>query len=179
MDDVTQVLLKVLRTHFEDSGELEAAWREAPRITVMHLSRPGWPAEFLDKDHKALIQMELQKLAKRLLCMSDMKSLLEFAQCAVGLVLRHVPWQGDSELERERLKSYIRVEQFEGHDDQTAVTRAAARLWNYKKKQYAGKSYIPANPNNPLLEILSLPKSVGAQLPKQDIRALILKSPLA
>src|SRR3989338_595309 len=158
MDDATQGLLKVLRAHFEDSHELAVAWDEAPRVALMHLSRPGWPAEFLDKDRKAPIQMELQKLANRLLHKNDMSSLLEFAQSAVRLVLKQIPWKGDSEFERERLESFIRAEQFHGHDEQTAVARGAVRFFNYKKERRVGKFYVPADPSNRLLEILSLPK---------------------
>ncbi|MEI6791550.1 MAG: hypothetical protein WCK42_10255, partial [Myxococcaceae bacterium] len=179
MDDTTQVLLKVLKSHFEQSEELGKAWEDASRLTLMHLSRPGWPAEYLDKASKALIQIELQKLSKELFYANDMKSLLKFAQKAIGLVLKHAPQKSGTWVETERLKSFIRVELLEGQDDQNAARRGAARFLNNKKSQHVGKSYIAADPNNRLLELLSLPKSVGAELPKQDIRGLILKNSLA
>lgn len=179
MDDTTQVLLNVLKSHFESSKELSEAWKTAPTLTLMHLSRPGWPAEFLTRDHKALIGFELQKLAQELFYSSDMKSLLKFAQNAIGLVLRYGSKKSKTQVEKQRLAGLIKVEQLDGQTDQVAASRAAARYLNNKKREQIGKSYVQPDPNNRLLELLSLPKSMGAELPKQDIRALILKNSLA
>ena len=179
MDDATQVLLKVLKSHFEESVELSSAWKEAPRLALMHLSRPGWPAEFLGRDEKALINFELEKLSRELFYANDMKSLLKFAQNAIGLVLKYGPQKSKLQIEKQRLASLIKVEQLEGQLDHVAATRAAARYLNNKKREQAGKSYIQPDQNNRLLELLSLPKSIGAELPKQDIRGLILKNSLA
>lgn len=179
MDDTTAVLLKVLKSHFEQSKELSEAWKQAPSLTLMHLSRPGWPAEFLTKDHKALIGFELQKLAKELFYSNDMKSLLKFAQNAIGLVLNYASKKSKTHVEKQALASLIRVEQLEGQTDQASAARAAARYLNNKKKEQAGKSYVKPDPGNRLLELLSLSKSMGAELPKQDIRGLILKNSLA
>lgn len=179
MDDATQVLLKLLRTHFEQSAELGEAWKDAPRVVLLHLSRPGWPAEFLDKDRKGLIHIELQKIAKELFYANDMKSLLKFAQQAVGLVLQYSPRRSDEWLQKQQLKQFIQMEQLEGRRDKTAALRGAVRYLNGKKRETAGKFYVPADPDNRLLELLSLPKSLGAQLPKEDIRGLILKNSLA
>ncbi|MEI6805997.1 MAG: hypothetical protein WCK49_05765, partial [Myxococcaceae bacterium] len=176
MDDTTAVLLKVLRSHFENSKELDQAWKQAPSLALMHLSRPGWPAEFLSRDHKALIGFELEKIAKELFYSNDMKSLLRFAQNAVGLVLKHASKKSKTQVEKQALASLIKVEQLEGQTDQASAARAAARYLNNKRREQSGKSYVQPDPNNRLLELLSLSKSMGTELPKQDIRGLILKN---
>lgn len=179
MDDTTQVLLNLLKSHFEGSSELSEAWKKAPELTLMHLSRPGWPAEFLTREQKALVFIGLEKLSKELFYSNDMKSLLRFAQNAVALVLKYGPQKSKTHIEKNRLAGLIKSEQYDGQSDQVAVARAAARYINTKRREQAGKSYVPADPNNRLLEILSLPKSMGTELPKQDIRGLILKNSLA
>jgi hypothetical protein len=179
MDDTTQVLLNVLKSHFETSPELSGAWKKAPELTLMHLSRPGWPAEFLTREQKALVFIGLEKLSKELFYSNDMKSLLRFAQNAVALVLKYGPQKSKTRIEKNRLASFIKSEQLDGQPDRVAAARAAARYLNTKKREQAGKSYVPADPGNRLLEILSLPKSMATELPKQDIRGLILKNSLA
>ncbi|MES2504406.1 MAG: DciA family protein [Myxococcota bacterium] len=179
MDDTTTVLLKVLRSHFEASPSLDAAWQSAPSLALMHLSRPGWPAEFLKAEQKRQISTELTKLALQLKHSNHLKILLQFVQQSIALVLQFASTKSKTQLEKQRLMGFIRSEQMEGQTDEAAAARGAARFLQSKRREHRDKVFIDPNEQDRLLEILSLPKSMGAQLPKQDIRGLILKSPLA
>lgn len=179
MDDATRVLLKILRSHFEQSAELLQAWEGVPRLALMELARPGWPGEDLSKDQKAWLEFEFGKLAKSLFYANDIKSLQRFAQQAVALVLKTAPKKSKAQISKQRLYNLIKVEQLDGYEDSAVASRAAARYMNDQKRTQKNMSYIAAEPDNRLLDLLSLPKSTGAEIPKQDIRGLILKNPLA
>ncbi len=179
MDETTGALLKVLRAHFEKSKVLGDAWQGAPALTLMHLTRPGWPGENLKPLQKQALLKELIPIASQLAYANDMKSLLNFAQQAIAKVMIRLPNHSKTVLEQRHLAGLIQAERALGEDDQAAASRAAAKYFQTKRREHRGKTYIPADPNNRLAQILSLPKSIGAELPKQDIRGLIMKSPLA
>jgi hypothetical protein len=110
---------------------------------------------------------------------NDMKSLLHFAQQAIAKVMIRVPNHSKTVLEQRHLAGLIQMERSLGETDSMAAARAAAKYFQTKRREHAGKTYVAPDPDNRLAQILSLPKSIGAELPKQDIRGLILKSPLA
>lgn len=179
MDDATSSVLNLLKSHFEQSKTLSKAWEQAAHRTMTHLSRPGWPAESLRLEQKKLITQVLNSQAKELSYSNDMKSLLKFAQHAVALVIKQISSKSKTELEKQRLMGFIKAEQLGGQVGEVAATRAAARFLQSKRRDHRGKIFVEPDQDNRLLEILSLPKSIGAELPKQDIRGLILKSSLA
>lgn len=179
MDDATRVLLHVLKSHFEQSQTLAEAWQEAPRVAMTHISRPGWPGSELRLEQKKLIEQQLRKFSEPYVYSNELKSLLRFAQQAVALVVKLTQNKSETELQKQRLVGLIKSEQMEGQTGDVAAARAAARFMQIKRREQRGKTYVGPDKDNRLLEILSLPKSIGAELPKQDIRGIILKSSLA
>ena len=108
-----------------------------------------------------------------------MNNLLKFAQHAVALIIGRNSPRSPASFEKRRLMDFITAEQMAGHTGEVSAMRAAARLYQTKRNEQRGKFFVKPDQNNRLLELLSLPKSIGAELPKQDIRGLILKSSLA
>ena len=179
MDDASQSVLRVLRNHFERSRLLQEAWRCAPEVAIRHLCRSGWPGESLRETQKKQIIKELSPLASSLAYANDMKSLAQFAQKTVLHLLTQVSSKSRTEIETGRLVGFIKAEQHRGERGETAATRAAARFLQQKRRAHKQTTYIAPNQYGHLQELLSLPKSTGTELPKQDIRGLILKSSLS
>lgn len=179
MDDATRTVYKILKRHFEQSETLLEAWKEAARLAVTELSRAGWPGEELTRDQRAWVRFELERVAQDLSYASDAESLLKFSQLAMASMARLAPKKPTKQREKQRLIDYVKSESLKSGPSEVGAVRAATRYWKHQKQKEQETTYIPPQPENRLLDLLSLPKQAGARLPKQDLRGLILKSSLS
>jgi hypothetical protein len=184
IEESAQALVQLLTEHFASSRD-GLAYKKATLICMTHLCRPGWPGFYLSKVEKVEATKEIEGLSRSLYYAHDKNALVLFSKGAARAIVNRVPttryinldkkFKGQGNPHFKKLSAIVKAELLASQDNASAVLRAATRIFQEEKRHKRNSFYVENASNDLLSAVLSLPKTQRAELPKQDLRAHILR----
>lgn len=177
LDETSESLVQVLQEFFLTARHGDNSWKHVAHICLIHLCRPGWPGAGLSPVRRLELGQELTKLSRALFYSKDKASLIMFAKAAVQAVAKKLPSKPETK-PLARMTAIIHSELLSGRGSVEVATRAAARVFSDEQRQKRQTVDVNLAKNDPLRDVLAIPKSSTARLPKTDLRALMLRCDL-
>lgn len=174
----------MMLSHFFSHDEKEKSIEQVSHVVIDAVCRSGWPGSLLSPPIRASYQAHVTLYAKNLCYDRQESAIREFAHKSVSLLMQLIPPKRIESLEMGkedpkklsgRIKTLIEEEKLYSLSPEQLVARVAKRL--LQEKQFEKKNYVKVNlpDRDPLRQLLNLPSENAVPIPKQDIKAHLLR----
>lgn len=171
-EEVTHHLLSILH---KERGRRTVV--QVVELIYVDQTRAPWPGSYLSPAKKLVFRKWLEKNAQVLTFMKEDSALTEFASRAASRLLRELSasqiastLMNDQAEQKAQIEHMIRQELLTGASTEDTVSRGVQRYLREHSRSKRFQTEIRTPENDPLRELLGLPRIGKNILPKEDIR---------
>lgn len=176
-DELTRHLVALLEALFAKTAPQKPALEYVVEIVYVDQTRAPWPGSYLSPAKREIFKAWLMKNARILFFASERPSVNEFATKVSSRLLRELSAAQISSMfytpeteKKAQLEHMIRQELHSQGSSEETLARSVQRYFRAAARERRFKEEIKAPENDPVRDLLGLPRIGRPLLPKEDIR---------